>query len=67
MDILPWVSMSFENIRYGQNSKLLLILFDNTIMLGIASIVDGALALVTAVLTKQQTIREKEIKTRLTF
>jgi hypothetical protein len=36
-------------------------------MLGIASIVDGALALVTAVLTKQQTIREKEIKTRLTF
>jgi hypothetical protein len=32
-------------------------------MLGIASIVDGALALVTAVLTKQHTIREKEIKT----
>ena len=41
-------------------------IFDGTMMLGMASIVGGALALVTALMTKQQ-IREKEIKTRISI
>ena len=38
-------------------------MFDGTTMLGMASITGGALALVTALLTKEQ-IEKKEIKTR---
>ena len=38
-------------------------IFDGTVMLGMASIVGGALALVTALLAT--TNREKEVKTRI--